>query len=133
MYLEIFLADFAVFRVSLGISRDFAEMPEFHGSATARNIRSPVQISVTLFFVELRLPATYFLFFSVFLLLYMPKSVDMTINLSIILQTTQIQKQFLLSVFVFIDSLVVSALQDVGGYAISCQNNLELHLGCHTF
>ena len=30
------------------------------------------------------------------------------------------------------DSLVVSALQDVGGYAISHQNNLELHLGCHT-
>ena len=49
-----------------------------------------------------------------------------------ILQTTRIQKQFLLSVFVFIDSLVVSALQDSGGYAISRPNNLELHLGCHT-
>ena len=42
MYLEIFLADFAVFRVFLGISRDFAEIPEFRGSATERNIRSPV-------------------------------------------------------------------------------------------
>ena len=42
MYLAIFLADFAVFRVFLGISRDFAEIPEFRGSATARNIRSPV-------------------------------------------------------------------------------------------
>ena len=41
MYLEIFLADFAVFRVFLGISRDFAEIPEFRGSATERNIRSP--------------------------------------------------------------------------------------------
>ena len=41
MYLEIFLADFAVFRVFLRISRDFAEIPEFRGSATARNIRSP--------------------------------------------------------------------------------------------
>ena len=41
MYLEIFLADFAVFRVFWGISWDFAEIPEFHGSATARNIRSP--------------------------------------------------------------------------------------------
>ena len=41
MYLEIFLADFAVFRVFLGISRDFAEIPEFRRSATARNIRSP--------------------------------------------------------------------------------------------
>ena len=37
-----------------------------------------------------------------------------------------------LSVFVFIDSFVVSALQDAGGFAISRQNKLELHLGCHT-
>ena len=44
MYLEIFLVDFAVFRVFLGISRDFAEIPEFRGSATARNIRSPVKV-----------------------------------------------------------------------------------------
>ena len=29
-------------------------------------------------------------------------------------------------------ALVVSALQDAGGYAISHQNNLELQLGCHT-
>ena len=56
----------------------------------------------------------------------------MTINLSLKLQTTQKQQQFLLSVFVFIDSLAVSALQYSGGYAISRQNNLELHLGCHT-
>ena len=41
MHLEIFLADFAVFRVFWGISRDFAEIPEFRGSATARIIRSP--------------------------------------------------------------------------------------------
>ena len=32
----------------------------------------------------------------------------------------------------FIDYLVVSALQDAGGYVISRQNNLELHLSCHT-
>ena len=31
-----------------------------------------------------------------------------------------------------IDSLAASALQDAGGYAISRQNNLELHLSCHT-
>ena len=31
MYLEIFLADFAIFRVFWGISRDFAEIPEFVG------------------------------------------------------------------------------------------------------
>ena len=41
MYLEIFMADFAVFCVFLGISRDFAEIPEFRRSATERNIRSP--------------------------------------------------------------------------------------------
>ena len=29
------------FRVFWGISRDFAEIPEFCGSTTARNIRSP--------------------------------------------------------------------------------------------
>ena len=58
----------------------------------------------------------------------------MTINLSrLILETTRIQKQFPLYVFVFIDSLVVSSLQDAGGYAISRQNNLELHLGCLTY
>ena len=44
MYLEIFLADFAVFHVFLGISRVFAEIPEFRGSATAQNIRSPVSV-----------------------------------------------------------------------------------------
>ena len=91
------------------------------------------QISVALYLVELRWPSAYFLFFSVFLLLYKySKFVNKTINLSLILQKTRIQKQFPLSVFVFIDSLVVSASQDAGGYAISCQNNLELHLGCHT-
>ena len=72
------------------------------------------------------------LFLCVSLALY-SKSVDMTTNLSLILWKTRIQRQLPLSVFVFIDSLVVSALQDAGGYAISRQNNLELHLGCHTF
>ena len=58
--------------------------------------------------------------------------IDMTISLSLILWKTRIQRQFPLSVFVFIDSLVVSASQDTGSYATSRQNNLELHLGCHT-
>ena len=40
------------------------------------------------------------------------KFVDMTINLRLILKTTRIQKYFPLSVFVFIESLVVSASQD---------------------
>ena len=74
-------------------------------------------ISVALFLVELRWSVAYFLFFSVFLFLYFP-------NLW--------KKQFPLSVFVFIDSLVVSASKDAGGYAISRQNNIELHLGWYT-
>ena len=52
------------------------------------------------------------------------KFVDMTIYLSLILYTKRIQRQLF--------SFVVSALQDTGGYVISLQNNLELHLGCHT-
>ena len=53
----------------------------------------------------------------------------MTINLSLILLTTRIQKQFPLSVFVFIDFLVDSALQYAGGYTISGRNNLEVVFG----
>ena len=60
------------------------------------------------------------------------KFVHMTINLSLILSKTRIQRQFPLSVFVFIDSLVASSSQDAGSYATSRQNNLDLHLGCHT-
>ena len=71
------------------------------------------------------------LFLCVFLALY-SKFVDMTVTLSLILQKTRIQRQFPLSIFVFIDSLVVSALQEVGGYAISRQSNLGLHLSCCT-
>ena len=89
-------------------------------------------ISIAFFLIELRWPATYFLFFSVFLLRYIRNFVDMTINLSLILQTTRIQKQFPLSVFVYIDSLIVSALQDAGGYTIFLRNNLELIFGCYT-
>ena len=53
MYLELFLADFAVFRFFGGISRDFAEIPEFRGSATARNIRSPDLRFKTSFFPKI--------------------------------------------------------------------------------
>ena len=59
------------------------------------------------------------LFLCLSLALY-SKFVDMTINLI----------KFPLSVFVFIGSLVAS--QDADGYALSRQNNLELHLGFHT-
>ena len=52
MYLEIFLADFAVFRAFWGISRDFVEIPKFRGSATARNIRSPEKGSKRLYAIR---------------------------------------------------------------------------------
>ena len=45
------------------------------------------------------------------------------------LKLNTLDKQSPLSAFVFVNFLVVSALQDAGGYAISRQNNLELHLG----
>ena len=55
-----------------------------------------------------------FLFFSVFLLLYIPNLwTCWTMNLSWILIAS------------------VSALQDSDGYAIFRRNNFELHLGCH--
>ena len=38
MYLQIFLADFVVFRVFWGISRDFAEIPEFFAGPGLREI-----------------------------------------------------------------------------------------------
>ena len=46
-------------------------------------------------------------------------------------KTTRIQKHFPLSVFVFIDSLVVSASQDAGGHKLSRQNNLTFGIGLH--
>ena len=70
------------------------------------------------------------LFLCLSLALY-SKFVDMTIDLSLILKTTRIQNNFRFP-FSSYWALVVSALIDAGGYAISRQNNLELYLGCHT-
>ena len=57
---------------------------------------------------------------------------DTTINLSLILyKTTRIQKHFSNSVFVFIDSLVVSASQEGAGHTLSSQNNLTSGIGLH--
>ena len=86
---------------------------------------------LALFLVQLRWVSPYFLFFSVFLFLCIPKFVDMTINLSLIFKTTRIQKNFPLSVFVFIDSLVVSASQDVSGRTLSRRNKLTFSFGLH--
>ena len=75
---------------------------------TNSSLSSALALSVALFLVELRWPVAHFIFS-----LY-SKFVDMTINLSLILSTTRIQKQFPPS-------------QEAGGHAISRQNNLELH------
>ena len=48
MYLIRFLPTFAAFCVFLWISRDFADLPQFRGSATTRNIRSPALSSLVI-------------------------------------------------------------------------------------
>ena len=45
MYLVRFLANFVGFRVFWSILRDFADLVEIRGSATAQNIRSPAVVS----------------------------------------------------------------------------------------
>ena len=72
--------------------------------------RSRSSRSVAVFLVEFLWPSSFPLFLCLSLALY-SKCVDMTINLSLILLKTRIQKQFPLFGFVFIDSLVASALQ----------------------
>ena len=110
-------------------------LQNFHIVISTKNVSFvfylSLQISVAIFLVELRWPAAYFLFFLGLSLALHSNFVDMTINLSLILYKTRIQRQFPLSVFVFIDSLVVSASQDASSYVTS-RNDLELHLGCHT-
>ena len=59
LYLKIFLADFAVFRVFLAISRDFAEIPEFRGSADRAKYQKPctwpdIYLRKTLYFLVSR-------------------------------------------------------------------------------
>ena len=82
--------------------------------------------------LQLRWPvAPLFLFLCLSLSLY-SKFVDTTINLSLILyKTTRIQKHFSNSVFVFIDSLVVSAAQEGAGHMLSSQNSLTSGIGLH--
>ena len=80
-----------------------------------------LQTSVALFLVEPRWSAAYFLFFLCLFLALYSKSVDMTVNLSSVLQKTRIQREFPLSVSVFIESSVVSASQGAGSYTISRQ------------
>ena len=80
-------------------------------------------LAVAPFLLELHWPvALLSLFLCLSLSLY-SKFVDMTINLSLILKTTRIQKHFPLSVFVFIHSLVVAS-QHAGGHTLSRQKKL---------
>ena len=67
--------------------------------------------------------------FSVFLLLYIPNLWTWQLIWTKYFRQHGYRNNFR---FPLIDSLVVSALQDASGYAISRQNNLELHLVCHT-
>ena len=84
-------------------------------------------LALALFLVELRWPvALLSLFLCLSLSLY-SKFVDWTINLSL----TRTQKHFPLSVFVFIDSLVVFVSQDAGGHTLSCQSNVTFDIGLH--
>ena len=64
-------------------------------------------LSLALFLVEFRWPVASFLFFFSLCFSLYSKFLDITINLRLIFQTTRIKKQFPLSGFVFIDSLVV--------------------------
>ena len=74
------------------------------------------------------LPPT-FVFLCLSFALY-SKCVDMTINLSF--RQHGYRNNFRFPFSYLLTLLVVSASQVAGGYAISHQNNLELHLGCHT-
>ena len=86
-------------------------------------------LALALFLVELRSTVALLSLF-LFLTLYLfSKFLDMTVNLNLI--TTRIQKHFPLSVFVFIDSFVVSGSQDAGGHTLFCPNDLTFSIGFH--
>ena len=56
----------------------------------------------------------------------------MTINPSLILLENADTAETICAFFRFSVSSLLTALQDTGSHAISRQNNLELHLSCHT-
>ena len=94
---------------------NFARAAHFSCTFLCRCFARPQRETSRNFFMDemsnvFQFTASFSLFLCLSLALY-SKFVDMTINLSLILQKTRIQKQFLLFGFVFIDSLVVSALQ----------------------
>ena len=81
-----------------------------------------LKTSVALFLVELRWPAAHSLFFSAFLLFYILNLWTWQLILTKRFRQHGYRNNFR---FPLIDSLVVSALQEAGGYAISRQNNLD--------
>ena len=127
---------FTLFALSLIFTLVAASIPaatKFHFVPPTENVSFCFfSLALAPFLVELRWPvALLSLFLCLSLSLY-SKFVDMTINLSLILEKkTRTQKHFPLSVLVFIDSLVVSASQDAGGHTLSRQNNLTFGIGLH--
>ena len=94
---------------------NFARAAHFSCTFLCRCFARPQRETSRNFFMDemsnvFQFTASLSLFLCLSLALY-SKFVDMTIILSLILQKTRIQKQFPLFGFVFIDSLVVSALQ----------------------
>ena len=85
-------------------------------------------LALALFLVELHWPVALLSHFLRLSLSLYSKFVDMTINLSSILYTTRTQKHFPLSIFVFIDSFVVSASRDAGGHIVCFPTKITQHL-----
>ena len=89
-----------------------------------------------LFFQQKMSPLSFisrFKSLSPFFLLSLPPTFSFSLSFSCsIFQICGHDNLSKLNTLVFIDSFVVSALQDAGGYVISRQNNLKLHLGYHT-
>ena len=81
-------------------------------------------VALALFLVELRRPAAYFPFFCVFLLLYISNLWPWQLIYTETISAFRFRLYWLFSLSVL--------YKPRGGYAISLQNNLELHLGCHT-
>ena len=118
--------------VTASISHFLTAATKFHVVHPTKKVSFAFPLSLYLFFsLSFAGLSPYFLFFSVFLFLYIRNFWTWQLNLSLILSTTRIQKCFPLSVFVFIDSLVVSASQEVGGHIPSHQNNLTSGIGLH--
>ena len=114
-------------------SRQHPAATKFHVFPPTKNVSFCFfSLAVALFVLELRWPVallSLFLQICLSLSLY-SKFVDVTINLSLILQTTRIKKHFPLPVFVFIHSLVVAS-QHAGGHTLSRQKKMTFgQLGC---